>query len=277
MGSMNVKTVEIFAIGNELLLGDVQDTNTHWLCQQLVGLGAQVCRGVLLPDDVEVIASELRQSAMRQRTLLITTGGLGPTEDDQTLKAVALAFDRTLQLDDEAYRMVQQRYEELAAQGFVESAEMTEPRKKMAIIPTGSVPLFNPVGTAPGVWLEWERGHVVLSLPGVPRELKGIWETSLPPYLQTLLGRAYFKLVEVIADCCDESRLAPIVSAIAHAHPRVYVKSRATRFGTDVRLKITLSLSANDRNELDAELHSAVSDLERQLKEADIGVEVRWS
>ncbi|MCS7254096.1 MAG: competence/damage-inducible protein A [Armatimonadota bacterium] len=268
------RTAELFAIGSELLLGDVLDTNTNYLCKQLTGLGARVCRAVMLPDDVNVIADELRSAAARKRTLLITTGGLGPTEDDQTLKAVAIAFGSELVLNEEAYRMVHERYSQLASEGLVESAEMTEPRKKMAMLPEGAVPIFNPVGTAPAVWLEWQPEHVVLCLPGVPGELKGIWENTLPPLLQRLLGKAYFKLVEVIADLCDESKLAPIVSEASSAHPKVYIKSRASRFGRDVKLKITLSVSSDNREEVDAELNSAVAHIVRLLKENGIKAQV---
>lgn len=269
------RTAEVFVIGNELLLGDVLDTNTNYLCKQLTGLGATVCRAVILPDNVDVIADELRSAAKRKRTLLITTGGLGPTEDDQTLKAVAMAFERELVLNEEAYRMVHERYSQLASDGLVDSAEMTEPRRKMAILPEGAIPIFNPVGTAPAVWLEWEAGHVVLCLPGVPSELKGIWENTLPPMLQRLLGRAYFKLVEVIADLCDESKLAPIVSKVSSCHPNVYVKSRASRFGHDVKLRITLSMSSDSREQIDSELNSAVTHILRLLEESGIKAQVR--
>lgn len=269
------RTAEIFAIGNELLLGDVLDTNTNYLCKQLTGLGVKVCRAVMLPDDVDVVADELRSAAARKRTLLITTGGLGPTDDDQTLKAVAKAFETELVLNEEAFKMVHERYLQLASEGLVESAEMTEPRKKMAILPEGAIPIFNPVGTAPGVWLEWQHGQVVLCLPGVPNELKGIWENTLPPLLQKLLGRAYFKLIEVIADLCDESKLAPIVSRVSSSHPNVYVKSRASRFGHDVKLRITLSMSSDCRERIDNELNSAAAHIIQLLEESGIKAHVR--
>lgn len=266
---------EVFAIGSELLLGDVLDTNTNYLCRQLTGLGVKVCRAVMLPDDVEIIAHELGEAVRRERNLLITTGGLGPTDDDQTLKAVAMAFNRELMLNEEAYKMVQRRYAELARDGLVDSAEMTEPRKKMAMLPSGAVPVFNPVGTAPAVWLEFEPKHVLICLPGVPGELKGIWESTLPPFLQRLLGRAYFKLIEVIADLCDESKLAPIVSEVTLAHPKVYVKSRASRFGRDVKLRVTLSASSSDKNEVECELSKAVEHLIGLLTEHGISSQLQ--
>jgi molybdenum cofactor synthesis domain-containing protein len=266
--------VEIFAIGNELLLGDVLDTNTNYLCKQLTGMGAKVCRAVMLPDDVNVIAEELRIATSKGRRLIITTGGLGPTEDDKTLEAVAIAFRVGLKLNEDAYRMVSERYRQLFAEGLVDSPEITEPRRKMAILPKGAVPIFNPVGTAPAVWFEWKRGHTLLCLPGVPRELVGIWESTLPPFLMGLLGRGYFKLVEVIAEICDESKLAPIVSEVAKAHPSVYVKSRASRFGRDVKLKITLSMSSEGKEEVDAEVNSAVAHLQSLLKSMGINSEV---
>ena len=99
-------TAEILAIGNELLLGEVQDTNTHYLCRQLTGLGGQVTRAQILPDDIGVLSAELQQSLRRAPALLLTTGGLGPTGDDQTLTAVAVAASLPLQLHDEALDQV---------------------------------------------------------------------------------------------------------------------------------------------------------------------------
>ncbi|HEM62067.1 MAG TPA: competence/damage-inducible protein A, partial [Chloroflexi bacterium] len=101
---------EIIAIGNELLLGDVLDTNTNWLCQRITGVGGQVTRAALIRDDIEAIVSEVRSVLARSPNLIITTGGLGPTGDDITLQGVAEATGRPLELHTEALALTKSRY-----------------------------------------------------------------------------------------------------------------------------------------------------------------------
>ena len=109
--------VEIIAIGNELLLGDVLDTNTHWLCKRITGAGGQVARAAMIKDDTAAIADEIRSALDRLPDLIITTGGLGPTGDDITLRAVAEALARPLELHAEALTLVKARYKNLAEGG----------------------------------------------------------------------------------------------------------------------------------------------------------------
>lgn len=255
-----MKRVEIIAVGNELLIGDVLDTNTNWLCRRLTMMGAFVRRAVLVRDDEEAIASEVRGAIARGTDLLFTSGGLGPTDDDRTVAAVAKALNLPLELNERALQMVEQRYRELYEQGFVDSPEITPPRRKMAVLPKGATPLFNPVGTAPGVWLETPETTIVC-LPGVPAELKGIFETSLPPYLERVLGKGYYAERVFEATCRDESVLAPLLKQVADKHPDVYLKSKARVFGEEVRITILLSASGSDKETTERLLRSAIDDL----------------
>ncbi len=237
--------VEIIAIGNELLLGDVLDTNTHWLCRQLSGRGGCVQRGAMVPDDPQAIAEALEATLCRQPDLVVLTGGLGPTADDLTLASLATAMGRPLELNERALAMVQATYEQLADIGLVLDAALTEERRKMAYLPQGAEPLHNPVGAAPGVTLR-EGRTVLVCLPGVPAELKGIFDSSFQPLLQDLFGDRVFLERVLVTDCGDESDLAPVVDRVASEHPQVYVKSRAQAYGEGVHLRITLALSGSD-------------------------------
>ncbi len=272
MGS-SPPTAEIFAIGNELLLGEVVDTNTSWLCRLLTGLGGRVRRAALLPDDVEVIRAELEGALRRKPDLVFTTGGLGPTEDDRTLMAVALATGRPLEEHPQALQMVAARYQALAAAGYVASPELTPPRRKMALLPQGAVPLANPIGAAPGVLLPLEQ-TLLVCLPGVPEEMKAIVQGSLAPYLQARLGKAGFAELRMLVDCGDESRLAPLLEEVQHRWPQVYIKSRARAFGPGVRLRIYLSAAASTPEEARALVEGARRHLEERLAEAGIGFEI---
>ena len=259
--------VEIIAIGNEILIGDVQDTNTHWLCKEITGLGGRVRRGNLLRDDPQAIADEVRAALGRGADVVFTTGGLGPTADDLTLAAVAQGIGVAVQLQAQGRQMVSDRYDELAARGIVDQGGLNPAREKMAYLPEGAIPLHNPVGTAPAVLLKADQTTIVC-LPGVPAELKGIFTTSLQPFLRDTFGAGVFVERAVAAGCNDESLLAPVVSRIAAAHPDVYIKSRAKPFGKTMRHKITLSASGPDRATVEARLDAALADLRAGLTAA---------
>jgi nicotinamide-nucleotide amidase len=271
-----VKRVEIIAIGNELLIGDVLDTNTNWLCRRLTMMGAFVRRAVLVRDDEEAIAAEVKGAISRGTDLLFTSGGLGPTDDDRTVAAVAKAVGLPLELNEEALKMVERRYMKLYEQGFVDSPEITPSRRKMAILPKGAVPLFNPVGTAPGVWLEVSAGcevrgvesgkTVIVCLPGVPAELKGIFENSLPPLLEQVLGKGFYYERTFEATCRDESVLAPLLKKVAEKHPSVYLKSKARTFGQEVRIRILFAASGSDKKDVEQAIRNAIDDLLAELE-----------
>ncbi len=267
------RRVEIIAVGNELLLGDVLDTNTNWLCKRITRLGGQVERAVLVRDELAAIAGEVRSALARETELVITTGGLGPTGDDITLQAVGEATARPLQLHTEALALLSAKYQELAERGYVADARLTESREKMAYLPEGSTPLANPVGAAPAVILKVDRSTLVC-LPGVPAELKSIYEVTLQPLLRELFGGSFYQERSVTALCGDESSLAPILRKVAQAHPSVYIKSRATRFGPEVKILITLSSAGDSRIAVDESSSRALEDLITALSEEGIAVEV---
>jgi len=264
-------SAEIVVAGNELLIGDVLDTNTNWLCRRITGLGGTVQRTVVVRDDLVAIGREVLGATSRGAEVIFTTGGLGPTADDMTLQALAEALDRPLELHAGALELVQAKYQELAEAGYVDHARMTPERRKMAILPRGGRPLYNPVGGAPGVLLEHE-GSVIVSLPGVPEELKGIFEQTLPPMLRQWFGEAFYQERTVVLACGDESVLAPVVNTVADAHSEVYVKSRAKVYGPEVRLRVTLSARGQTEDEVLGALDATWQDLERRLAAAGIAV-----
>lgn len=263
---------EIIVIGNELLLGDVLDTNSQWLCLQIAGLGGRVSRVTMIGDDISTIAAEICAALQRGSALLILSGGLGPTDDDLTLRAVSQATNRALQLDEHAEAMVACAYRALHESGKVPAAEMNEARRKMAVLPEGSKPLNNPVGAAPGVLLtlsssspEVHAATRLVALPGVPEELKGIFATSLTPVLNSIFGAGVARMRTVTVNCGDESAMAEALRATAQQHPHVYVKSRARTYGSDVRLNITLHAAASEVAAAEAKLDAATTSLLAEL------------
>jgi molybdenum cofactor synthesis domain-containing protein len=264
-----VVNVEIVAIGNEVLLGLVQDTNSNYLCRVVRGMGGRVRHIAIVRDEIESIAEDLRASLARRAGMIFTCGGLGPTDDDLTLASVAEALSLQIEINPVARDFVERRYQELAREGRVASAEITESRMKMARLPAGAEMIENPVGAAPAMLLKIGDSRIV-SLPGVPAELKAIVEGPLQRLLGEVFGRGSYREREVVVECNDESVLAPALRKVAAAHPDVYVKSRASHFGRDVRFRILISASATSAEQADVLIHSASDDLALALREAGI-------
>jgi molybdenum cofactor synthesis domain-containing protein len=251
---------EIVSAGNEVLSGDVLDTNSNWLCRRITGLGGHVRRTMMLRDEVDTIAQELRAAHARRPALIFTIGGLGPTTDDLTLAAVARAFGRPLELHREAERMVRERYEEFAARELVPFAGMNPARLKMARLPQGSAPLLNRIGGAPGVLLEVD-GVAIISLPGVPPELQYIVDNSCTELFARLFGISHYEERTLIVDTQDESAIAHVLGAVEARHPLVYIKSRAQRIGSERVNRITCSARGDDAAAVEALLTPVLGEL----------------
>ncbi|MFA5891523.1 MAG: molybdopterin-binding protein [Actinomycetota bacterium] len=267
-----MKTVEILAAGNELLQGIVQESNSHWLAKRIAARGASLVRVTVLPDEPPVVAQELRAAIARAPSLIVTHGGLGPTDDDRTREAIAMALDAPQALHSEAEAIVRRRYAELAAQGAVGDAHLTPARLRMAMLPQGARALDNAVGAAPGIVVK--AGPVtIVALPGVPPELFWIWEHSLAPVLDELLGPGGFAEITLELDLLDESRIAELLASVQHAHPRVYVKSRARGFEAGDEIRVTLAASGADDARAHRRVEVALAELRTGL--AAVGIAIR--
>jgi nicotinamide-nucleotide amidase len=167
--------IELVAIGDELLLGFTIDTNGAFLARKLAERGIAVVRRTAVGDDLRAIAAAVREALERTR-IVVTTGGLGPTSDDLTRDAIASVFGRELRVDESHVAWMRERWRSRFGR------DMPESNRRQAMIPVGARKLDNRHGSAPGIVIEDERGVVVM-LPGVPRELRGMAEDSLLPLL----------------------------------------------------------------------------------------------
>jgi molybdenum cofactor synthesis domain-containing protein len=258
-----VKTVEIFSIGDELLRGIVADTNSNWIAKRVAARGAALQRVTTLPDDPQIVGAEIRAAIERGPDLLVTQGGLGPTDDDRTREAVAIGTDRPQRPDEGAEAIVRARFEQLARDGAVAHASLDDARMRMAHLPEGARALENDVGTAPGIVLPLDRTTIVC-LPGVPPELHWIWEHPLAAVLDDVLGPGGFDERTFETDVRDESRMAYLLRLVAERHPGVYVKSRAHGFDEGDEVRITLAAAGED----DAAARALVDEAERDLRAA---------
>ncbi len=157
---------EILSIGTELLLGNITDTNATFLAQQLGGLGIDLYFVSTVGDNQQRIVETLRR-AWERADLIITTGGLGPTEDDLTRESIAELLGETMQV-------VPELETELRAFFTGRGVAMPERNIKQATLIPSAKTLRNPVGTAPGWWTERD-GHIIVSMPGVPHEMMRMW------------------------------------------------------------------------------------------------------
>jgi len=250
----------IFTLGNEVVEGRVVNTNAAFLGRKLSLLGFNVIANISLRDDVNLISKLLKYALLEKPKIIITTGGLGPTYDDRTLEAVALATDKTLVINNDAFRMVKEKYDKAGL-------PMTEDRIKMAKLPEGAIPIPNPVGTAPGSWLEYNE-TVIISLPGVPRELEAMWESWVEPRLRIIAPNKIvlehsFKISKV-----PESSAAPILKNVMKKYRGVYVKTHPK--GHEVRgplLEVYVMAFGNDEKVVNDVLERVVNELRQRFRE----------
>ncbi len=249
------KQVAIITVGNEILDGIILDTNTKWMIERFKPLGLMVEEVFIVRDDVPEIARAIRRAVEDGCDLIITSGGLGPTHDDMTLKGVAEAFNLPLEVNEEGLAIVTRQYKQLHDAGRIESGEITEARKKMAIFPKGARPLDNRVGGAPGVLLHGDSADII-SLPGVPYELMWIFDNQLIPHVSEHIEGVYFEKV-LSLPLRDESTLAPLIDDAMRRVPGVWIKSLVKPYG-ERGIKFWVSARGGDHAELEAMVEQAI-------------------
>ena len=202
-----LKNAEIIAIGTELLTPNRLDTNSLFLTERLNSIGIEVELKTVVGDN-EARLEQLVREAVKRSSLVIATGGLGPTEDDITKKVFARVLKKQMILDDRILGRIQERFRR-------RGMEMPANNARQALVPVAAKVLENPGGTAPGIWMEQDDCQIIL-LPGPPGELKPMFEESCMPRLTELSGGArlftqVFKVTGLTESRLDE-RIAPIYS-----------------------------------------------------------------
>jgi nicotinamide-nucleotide amidase len=196
---------EILAIGSELLTPQRTDTNSLYLTDQLNALGVEVIRKGIVGDDRAVLENAVRE-AMSHAEIVILTGGLGPTEDDVTRDAVAAAIGRPLEFQQHLADEIEERFRS-------RKRKMAEINKRQAWIVQGSEALANPVGTAPGLWVE-HGDQLIMLLPGPPNEMKSVFEGECLPRLTKRLPpvviRSRFYRVTGMTESDLDTLIAPV-------------------------------------------------------------------
>jgi nicotinamide-nucleotide amidase len=170
---------EIVSVGTEMLLGMIVDTNAQYLTQELADLGIDVFWISQVGDNLDRVVDVLRRGLGRS-DVIVVTGGLGPTEDDLTRESIAAALDETIAVDPELERWLRENF---ARRG----RPMPERNIKQATLIPSARSLPNPIGTAPGWWVE-RGGTIIVAMPGVPTEMRRMWEEQARPRLRERSG-----------------------------------------------------------------------------------------
>ena len=266
-------TASLLAIGNELLNGAVRDTNLFSLSQHLARMGFTVEYATMVRDIPRKIADVVLFLLAQHPDVLLCSGGLGPTEDDLTLSALAEALRVPLTLNSAAANLVEHHYDRLLAQHYLAQRGPTFAREKMATLPRGAQPLPNPVGTAPGVKLE-HQGTVIYVLPGVPAELEAIFAASIVPELAHRFAPGVSVESTMLVYCDDEADLAIPLRDVTRRHPAVYLKSLAKPFpaaGAEGLRVIAVAVAATS-GEARAASRATLDDLRRTAEAAGLSV-----
>lgn len=233
---------EVMTIGDEILFGQITDTNTQWIGTELTNMGIRPVRKTSVGDNAEEILAALGESLARVDVLIIT-GGLGPTKDDITKRALCEFFGTELEINESALALVTDFFTR-------RGRPMTELNRQQAALPQGCIYLQNDWGTAPGMWFE-QAGKVVISLPGVPFEMKSLMTQRVLPRLLAFFKPPFIKHKIIRTIGIGESTLAETIEAWEDSLPPHVKLAYLPHFG-QVRLRLTAT--GDDNEQLASEL-----------------------
>lgn len=241
---------EVITIGTELLLGQIVDTNAAYISQLLANVGVSVYYRANVGDNA-VRAAQVMKDAIERADIVITTGGLGPTVDDVTRDAVARAVGKPLVLHEALLAQIDGMFSRWGR-------KMSPSNRVQAMLPEGCIPVENPVGTAPGFIVE-HRAHVLIALPGVPREMTFLMDKTVMPFLRERFGlRGIIKSRMLRVAGMGESVLGErIADLMAEGNPSVGTMAHTGQ--VDVRV----AAKAESEEEADA----MIAAMERRVRE----------
>ncbi|HYK84698.1 MAG TPA: competence/damage-inducible protein A [Ktedonobacteraceae bacterium] len=238
---------EILSCGTELLLGHITDTNATYLAQSLSALGIDLYFVSQVGDNLGRIVETLKR-AWERSDIIIMTGGLGPTEDDLARESISTLLGETMQVDP-------QLEAELRGMFAARNATMPERNVKQATLIPSAQALPNPRGTAPGWWVEKDK-HIIVAMPGVPREMYRMWEYEVLPRLEPYTGGLIFTRILRVSGM-GESTVEERLDALLH-RDNPTIATYAKQDAVDVRITA--------KSEDKAEAEHMVAEMEQQVR-----------
>jgi nicotinamide-nucleotide amidase len=242
--------VEVISIGDEIITGHTVDSNAAFIAHQLTAVGLQVKRFSAIGDSLEEMI-DLFHQALKRAQVVITTGGLGPTDDDVTKKAIVKVFKRNLVFHEEVLKEIQARY---AARGVT----MPAINQNQALLPQGATFFANKFGSAVGICIN-ENDRVFIALPGVPSEMKQILTDDVLPYLQRLRKGPALKVIKLRTTGIMESKLAEKIAPGLKLEAGVKLAYLPSWGGVDLRIIAT----ADDEDEAEQKAQRLVRHIEK--------------
>ena len=255
---------QIITIGDEILIGQIVDTNSAWMAQQLNLVGVAITEIITCKDDKEHILTAVNR-ALSQVDLVLVTGGLGPTKDDITKKTLADLFGFPLEFHQPTYDIIEYI---ITRHGRT----LTAAHKAQALMPVGIQHLENKMGTAPGMWFE-KDGKVLISMPGVPYEMKYIMEHQVIPKIKSTFKTKIIRHRTVLTVGQGESKIAEIISDFEDNLAKDHIKLAYLPNIGKVRLR--LSVIGDDATALDALLDAKIEELRTLIPQYIYGYDTR--
>ena len=251
---------EIITIGDEILIGQILDTNSKWIAEELNKIGISVYQITSIQDDSEHILKALKE-AQSNATIVIITGGLGPTKDDITKHTLAEYFNSPLELNESIVEQIKQLFAK-------SNYPFSELNRQQALVPTKCTPLQNNYGTAPGMWFE-EDEKIVISLPGVPNEMKGLMQEEVLPKIQKKYTLPFIIHQTVLTYGMGESVVAEKIEDWEDALPSYIKLAYLPAYG---KLRLRLSAKGSNKQVLEKSLKDEISKLQTIIGSIIIGL-----
>ena len=243
--------IELFSIGTELVLGQIQDTNAHWIAQQILQLGGELRRVTMLRDNFDEMTEALDTAIQRDSALILTTGGLGPTPDDMTVEVIASLIGTKIIVSDETIAEYRKRRE------MSDDDPLNEALTKMATMPETAQVLQNPAGWAPCISVEHQNSTIMM-MPGPPREMKAIFEAHIQPIIVERY-RSEISTARVHVNMF-EAEVSPLMQKVMERHPEVYLKAYVSlREVSGNTMPVDFVSTCDDREESEKQLKLAIN------------------
>lgn len=255
----HIPSIELFSIGTELIMGQIQDTNSNWIAQQILQIGGCLRRITIIPDDYEQIIQALDESVKRDTDFIITTGGMGPTPDDMTVKAVAELVGSPLTLHEPTVEHFMEK------RNIKERKNVSESMIKMATVPENAEVYQNPMGWAPCIVVSKEKSKIFI-LPGPPKEMQPLFTSTVKPCIAEDCNTN--TVVQRIIVDMHESEVSPFLEKVMQEYPQTYLKAYvALRDSTKTYLPIDIVTTGENVEQAKVVLKEALDYLENMITE----------
>ena len=252
--------IELFSVGTELVLGQIQDTNAHWIAQQILQNGGELRRVTMLRDDFDEMTEAINLAIQRETALILTTGGLGPTPDDMTVSVIASLIGTKPIVSKETVAEYKKRRE------MSDDDILSDALTKMATIPESAQVYQNPAGWAPCISVDYKQSTIMM-MPGPPSEMKAVFET----YIQPLIVERYRDEISTarVYVSMFEAEVSPLMQKVMDRFPNVYLKAYVSLRNTEGNsMPIDFVSTSSESIETEEQLESSINYFSELVVEA---------